>query len=89
MHNIIIVWGYSEILHNLCFFSTSFFLVKQFFFSFERNMHGPNLVLFYFIFFHFDFIHCDFEGVWAAREADVETKLKIEAKHSVAILWYF
>ena len=33
----------------------------------------------------YKFFHCDFEGGWGAREADVETKLKIEAKLSVAI----
>ena len=33
----------------------------------------------------FNFFRCDFEGGWGAREAAVETKLKIEAKHSVAI----
>ena len=38
------------------------------------------------MFFHCDLIHCGFEGGLGARKADVETKLKIEAKHSVAIL---
>ena len=37
MHNIIDVWGYTEILHNLHFVSAVFCLVKHFF-SFDRNM---------------------------------------------------
>ena len=45
MHNIINVWGYTEILHNLCFVSAVFCRMKHFF-SFDRNMHGPNLTFF-------------------------------------------
>ena len=77
MHNIINVWGYTEILHNLRSVSAVFCLVKHFF-SFDRNM-GLNWP-------SFNFFHYVFEGARGAREADVETKLNIEAKHSVAIL---
>ena len=47
MYNIINVWGYTEIVHNLCFVSAAFCLVKHFF-SFDRNMHGLNLAFFNF-----------------------------------------
>ena len=33
MHNTINVWGYTEILHNLCFVSAVFCLEKHFFFN--------------------------------------------------------
>ena len=45
MHDIIDVWGYTEILYNLRFVSAVFCLVKHFY-SFDRNMHGPNLAFF-------------------------------------------
>ena len=38
MHNVINVWGYTEILHNLRFVSAVF--SSETFFSFDRNMHG-------------------------------------------------
>ena len=73
MHNIINVWGYTEILHNLRFVSAVFCQVK----------HSFHLIV---TFMGLTWPSCDFEGGRGAREADVETKLKIEAKHSVAII---
>ena len=46
MQNIINLWDYTEVLHNLCFVSTSFLFSETFFFSFDCNMHGPNLAFF-------------------------------------------
>ena len=36
-----------EILHNLCFVSTSFLFSETFFFSFDCNMHGPDMASFF------------------------------------------
>ena len=55
MHNIINVWGYTEILHNLCFLSAVFWLVKHFVFHLTVTcmcLTWPS----------FNFFHCDFEG---------------------------
>ena len=45
MHNIINVWSYTEILHNLRFVSAVFCQVKHSFYLIV-NIHGPNLAFF-------------------------------------------
>ena len=60
MHNVINIWGYTEILHNLGFLWTSFLFSETFFFHVIVICMG--LTWPSFNFFHRDFIHCDFEG---------------------------
>ena len=78
MLNIINVCGYTEILHNLRFVSAVFCQVKH---SFHLIVTFMGLT-----WPSFNFSTLILKGGRGAREADVETKLKIEAKHSVAII---
>ena len=55
MHNIIDVWGYTEILHNLHFVSAVFLSSETFFFHLIVTCMGLTWP-------SFNFCHCDFEG---------------------------